>query len=354
MTVPNAETGVGQSSFKKNLLLLGVSSFLSLALVGTFFAFDFYRANAKLVIRDAASSGLHTLDTMQGWRPTPGATCRHVREGDYDVVYTFDENGYRQSHQAAEAMIDITFYGDSYTFGHGVNDAETFANVLAAEYLADTVQVYNAGVDGYGIVQMYQALLTRCEDIEPGDIVVFTPTSADIQRNLDDFVFPYTCAFRRGEGQEPVAFYPAYADGAVISTRLERTLKNKLKLLALTAPSTRGVWQSILGRNKRDTARDALAMMQEAKRITEARGGRFVLIFLPRVSECAKGRYQVDVARFDYQDIRSHFPNEKEALARLRYAGDSHWNPEGHRLAAKAIFEVLQQAACISEKYIRH
>lgn len=52
----------------------------------------------------------------------------------------------------AKAHCVIAFVGDSVTFGHGVNDADTFTSQLAAT--APGVQYVNAGVNGYNAAQV--------------------------------------------------------------------------------------------------------------------------------------------------------------------------------------------------------
>src|SRR5262245_20239427 len=50
----------------------------------------------------------------------------------------------------------ILTLGDSYTFGSGVADDETFSAVLEKELGPERVEVVNAGVPGYGIFQFVE------------------------------------------------------------------------------------------------------------------------------------------------------------------------------------------------------
>ena len=60
--------------------------------------------------------------------------------------------------------------GDSFTFGAGVADNETFAAHLDAA-LGQEVRVVNGGMPGYGIFQM-QATLGRVADIVKPELVI--------------------------------------------------------------------------------------------------------------------------------------------------------------------------------------
>lgn len=56
----------------------------------------------------------------------------------------------------------IALVGDSATFGHGVNDAETWANQLARRYPA--VEILNTGVNGYNIQQVQATIAAVSAD----------------------------------------------------------------------------------------------------------------------------------------------------------------------------------------------
>lgn len=113
------------------------------------------------------------------WKP--GAVCRSRKTvGDrvvYDVTYTMDEMGRRVTPAALDrpASHHLLFFGGSYTFGQGVDDAETFPNT-AAENLPDW-RVTNFGYPGHGPAH----LLERLEDPDffdaiPGDEIVLVYT----------------------------------------------------------------------------------------------------------------------------------------------------------------------------------
>lgn len=90
-------------------------------------------------------------------------TSRHARKFInnkllYDVVITTDSDGLRIS-PACNGKCDssVLFFGDSFTFGEGVNDSETMP-FLVGLGLKDKYRVYNFGVHGYGPHQMLSAI----------------------------------------------------------------------------------------------------------------------------------------------------------------------------------------------------
>jgi hypothetical protein len=85
-----------------------------------------------------------------GYLPRPGrrVTARKLvgSEVIYDVAYTIGPDGFRVRNLQDRCVV---LFGDSNTFGEGVNDTETYAWRLGA---------YNFGMSGYGAHQMLAGL----------------------------------------------------------------------------------------------------------------------------------------------------------------------------------------------------
>ncbi len=78
----------------------------------------------------------------------------------YDVVYTINEDGYRQSPGFTgdeKSGEPIVFYGGSFVFGEGVNDDETLPYFVAAQSRWSR-PVLNLGFSGYGPHQMLRSI----------------------------------------------------------------------------------------------------------------------------------------------------------------------------------------------------
>jgi hypothetical protein len=91
----------------------------------------------------------------------PGTNSRKKRvaaNGDviYDVVNTIDVHLTRKV-VSAESGPTIAFFGDSFTFGAGVQDAETFPQAFA-DMTDRKLRVLNLGVTAYGPQQFLRAL----------------------------------------------------------------------------------------------------------------------------------------------------------------------------------------------------
>lgn len=79
-----------------------------------------------------------------------------------DWTATILSDGTRFVPDTHPAACRIALVGDSVTFGHGVNDGETWANALARAFPA--VQILNAGVNGYNAVQVRATIETLPAD----------------------------------------------------------------------------------------------------------------------------------------------------------------------------------------------
>ncbi len=111
------------------------------------------RTNAPQQLTD----GFLHYDEALGWRLAPQWSGQH-RYAGFDVTYAIDSRGFRKTpgqFSPSPAAREVLFIGDSFTFGLGVNDAETFVARLnsSAPRSADAVQFINCGIPGYSTDQ---------------------------------------------------------------------------------------------------------------------------------------------------------------------------------------------------------
>jgi len=291
-------------------------------------------------------NGIHEPDDLLGWRPKPGATGHHSEGEDFAVEYRIDENGFKAIPNRGIPSARIFFFGDSYTFGHGVSNEDTYANIIAREYLGDAIHVFNAGVLGYGIEQMYGRFLEMESQLHAGDLVVFAPTSQDLKRNLKDFVFPSKLIFgeRLGFGDR----YPYYHDGHLESVEL-RTPWNELKAMFFNGRWTKKIFRFLHSAfTSPSTTSQAREMIERVSAMATARGARFVLFFLPQTKERRREEYEEDISSFDFHDLMRFYPGSDDDLAALRFETNTHWNDAGHALTAAAIVQSLVTHGFIS------
>lgn len=138
-----------------------------------------------------------TVDGIISQRPN--ISGRYAVPGVFDTTVTINSQRLRADKEyELEAPLGVTriaILGDSFTFGIGVNDAETYpaqlARLLAASSHAGQFEVINAGVGGTGTgdqVRRFESLMTQFHP----RIVILTTISNDVDDDLDRGLFVLT------------------------------------------------------------------------------------------------------------------------------------------------------------------
>lgn len=98
-----------------------------------------------------------TYDSLLGWKNKPD-TQISVDRGQGNINITINSQGFRGKKKYIEKDdVRIVALGDSFTFGYGEDDDETYPYFLEQKFKADleNVEVINMGCTAYGIDQEY-------------------------------------------------------------------------------------------------------------------------------------------------------------------------------------------------------
>lgn len=112
-----------------------------------------------------------------------GITTRHYMPGEYEVTISTNDTGMRgtrnYTREKPEGVFRIALLGDSFIYGHGVNDPEVVSAVLE-NLLNDGMarsgvhfEVLNFGVSGFGQAEELVTYRARVRDYNPDVVVVF-------------------------------------------------------------------------------------------------------------------------------------------------------------------------------------
>ena len=331
--------------------LLG-SILFGLLLLSLFLGLDVWLGYRKMVNGNSAEqvAGVHQPHSNLGWEPMPG-TGRHERAGDFSVRYSVDPDGLRHVPNQGEVRSRLWLFGDSFTFGHGVQDDEAWPSVMAREFLAPGLHVRNAGVMGYGLAQQVQRLLELEGEIQAGDRVVFAPVAVDLERSLKHFGHPSKYLFREEKGR--VEGYPDLVDGRLVTARFD-TPAQRLRALLYNARYTgRGLQRLHHWLAPPAALEEARRLMEIARAVAEGRGARFAWLLLPQPRECLTDGYRVELSGLDFPDLKPFFPGDAEGVAAIQFPNDPHWNARGHEMAARAVSAtLLEQGVLTPEELI--
>jgi len=276
----------------------------------------------------------------------PEAQGRHTSLGNFDVEYVIDARGRKRIAQSPEAARTIHVFGDSFTFGYGVANADTWLNRLSAR-LGDDVNILNYGVMGYSLEQMLLGLERYADEIAPGDLVLFTPIAADLERSLVGKT--YVCAGLIRAEQNTT--FPKWQDGAWRPADLREECNFFFDTLLANSPfpvSFGALYRQIRHTRRHDRMiENADRIFAAARRIAREQGADFHVVFLATPEECANGRFSIDIASLEtpFSSLLPHCPEDAGAAAALKFPYDGHWSPAGHAWAAEALQRVLDELA---------
>lgn len=271
--------------------------------------------------------------------------------------------------------------GDSITMGHGVTREETFANQLEALLNSKTrtsAQIINAGVQGYGTFQEYNAFL---------DSLVFEPNFVTIGFCMNDLVEPFVVDQRFGG--VGVDYHGITQASSVLTSyllnetgygRLVQDLRNRHKSVEVAKRwemfSVKEISQTSFGDSKfSENWRIVLSDLDKLYAAAKERNIRIVLLIFPYTFQLANAKFQepqriliqhaksrdVDVIDFTevfgnlifdggiVQLLKEKGFSEKDIRALYgdrmqRYFLDSdHYTVEGHKIVASILYDYLSR-----------
>lgn len=289
--------------------------------------------------------GIFRPDPELVYTLTPGAEGRHTSLGNFDVTYVIDDQGRKAIPRSDRAERRLHVFGDSFTFGFGVANEDTWLNLVDRE-LGPEIDVLNYGVIGYSLEQMLLALARYRDQIEPGDMVLFTPLSDDLERGLPGR--SYVCGgLIRSEGNE--TFPLLEADGTWRQARLEDECSFLFDSVLANSPLPVGfgaLWRSWrTGSGHQAMIDNADRIFAAAETIARQEGASFHVVFLASPDECANGRLAFDLADLEtpWHSFLEACPEHREEALELRFPFDGHWNAAGHAWAAATLLETLRE-----------
>lgn len=116
--------------------------------------------------------GLYVADNTRGYWLSPGFCGSHRQiNGDFSVRYCINKFGYRNTGVAYPVSeSEVLILGDSFSFGVGVNDEETFSSMLSD---ISGLRVTNGAISGYDVPSAIKALdIALAEGAHPKVVVL--------------------------------------------------------------------------------------------------------------------------------------------------------------------------------------
>ncbi len=282
-----------------------------------------------------------TFDPLLGWKLPPGAVIPEVKD-EYSVTYLANRQGFRSRRDfSLEAPgRRIAMLGDSYSFGSGVEDDETFAAVLESR-LEDT-WCDNFGIGAWGVDQMWLALRHVALPLAP-DLVVLSFIRNDLDRSLSsyrqDHAWRWKPAFRLSGG-ELVPMTKENRPGAV---RRFVHQKSRLHRLGRKLEHSLSRRHAVGYRWRLNRALFA-AIRDDCRRA----GVPLLVVHIPINRRKPAPMFEREFAGLgiEYLDLTPRLPADAGALY---YPRDRHLNAAGHLFAAGEIHRALVERGLLRQ-----
>lgn len=275
---------------------------------------------------------------------TPGAVYRQV-SNEYDALTTITADGYRAP--AVAGNPDVVFLGDSFTFGYGLADDETFAAIYCARL---AISCANLGKPGSGTLRQVERLeeyLAR-NGWRPREVKLFVFAMSGSFSAGNDFVdnFDREMSRRRAATGDASARREEAREQGGAAERLiglQSVLlrhSNLMRLLKFYAgPLVKSMIVAEPGEERMAVAleatRQALARLDALSR--SAGFGYSVYLIVP-VHDILRGTEDETLAALGAVSPKPVVPTAglyADAPASFYFAFDGHLNPEGSRRLAE-------------------
>lgn len=275
---------------------------------------------------------------------------------NYNISFTNKADGFRTTHKGELPNFinkKIMLIGDSFTYGKGVNDHETFAYQLQQTLLRDSVEIINAGVEGRGTDHALRSYQFYKEKYQPNTVIYFAHYN-DLADNIRDEYFtvvndstltPKSFEKMTGGTKEKLRKNKTY-NWLISNSHFFSLLKSVLVNVLMPDQIVRYEEGIDMDRAKKLTA----VFIEQLRKEVEADGRKFLVYYIPSnhdMNARVKGEQTEQEAFFDnyfrdknieFYNLSADFIDSGETnILKHFYLPEGHWNPNGHQLVAEKL-----------------
>ena len=276
----------------------------------------------------------YLYDPLLGWKNIPG-----WESSTHNRVLRINSLGLRDREHPYEKPAGqrrILLLGDSYAWGYGVSNEDTFGEILEQRLVRDLAgwEVLNSGVSGWGTDQQYLFLIEEGFKYDPDLVVVAFNLNNDPLNNIHSIQYGLHKPFFLDEsltlGNSPVP-RPGSGDG------LRRSFADPVAL-------TGSIFQAMQERCLEHGC--PLVIVKFGEFLAE---GEQESAFYHEIAQALAS--QLPAATF-YLDWDRKF--QERSIPRddiLTGNDDGHWNPYGHQITAEMLFQFLMESGLIGSDH---
>lgn len=259
--------------------------------------------------------------------------------------------GLRGAEPSPDHRPNVVLFGDSFTFGQGVEEDETLSEFLAAEDALAAYQFANAGVYDFlpsQAFQLYEVLNAQVNI----DVVVIqvgnndvAPTAAPIRRRV-----------YRGQlnPNPPSSRWGVLKDILRRNSELVAQLRFVMTVIEHLNDETPEYLRSDYPQRNQAALRETAQLLQHWITVAQERGQRVVLLYVPDAPQIqVEPGWDPDIARtwpqrlaqnnpqIGYVDGTEGFREAHRQGQTLFIAGDGHTTAQGNRILARQLRDAL-------------
>ena len=288
-------------------------------------------------------AGIHAPHPTRGWSMVP-ATQVHR----YGTTVTSNREGFRSLHDFANTpdRYQVIIVGDSFTFGDGIDDTETWPYML--ERRDPRLNVLNMGGTGYGTDQMYITLRESIGLYRP-QLVIAAFISDDLGRALLTFRDFKKPRFVLRNNELVLTNTPIGTEDEVYrEARLRADHLSPIQLVNL-ARALR--WRATEAKSPCDPNGECTTLntrlFEEMSQVSIARGAEFMMAYVPYGPELVDAGVARDGEAFFSNYRRTHHgdffdPRPAFLAASIAKSPGHYAAPENQLLADLVYAEILR------------
>ncbi|MEL0105608.1 MAG: alginate O-acetyltransferase AlgX-related protein [Rhodospirillales bacterium] len=281
----------------------------------------------------------------------PNTSLRQIKNtGDYNVLIKFNESGFRDKKNIAEAKPnDFVLVGDSFTFGWGVQEKSRITEQLEAIIRRPVFNIsIPTGFDGYDRLLDYAK--QRGAKLKRVIIAASMETDLHLYQEEDKKIIGAKEQKPRGNWLMPVKGFLATHSAlyALSTTLIHRTplLKSIATKLGIIIPNLEGIRKYEFSQAVINSSAQRLKHIAEKYDTTilviPSRAlwhGNFIKIENRRHQAFVQ---RLNALKLDVLDLKPIMERNKNPLS-LHFKNDPHWLASGHKLAAQALANHLRK-----------
>lgn len=359
------------------ILLLELCSMLILAL---FFNEQVYNVANLRIFERTTANGVIDNQGADWVMPVKPNLEENWNYNDFQVTVKTNNRGLRESFEVIDDAVDIAFFGDSFTFGHGVENEERYSYQFAQDPNFINKKVVSFSYPNGWQPEHYEYYLKKHPNLKPEHSIIGLYLGNDFDSDLNETIYdresleistPYRVVSKEGFLRNrpdiyrfpinPLIHYSSFVKLVVIQLNATTLREN---LFADKAVETNRLNNIALEKGELEEDNRALIALQEIKTLLQERGSQLTVLIIPQdyyfCKDKASAHIHPDLAKQRSALIEGNnlLKATKKALEKLEidyfdpssileatdyFKIDVHWSAQGHQKIGKALAKHLAE-----------